>query len=79
MDVAHYTSTNALFNEEIKNVQIHHIFFEYEFFKPMKVKGDGSHFYWAVASHVTSNSLNMFGLVDSPCNKVWNKQVTFEI
>ena len=31
VDVAHYTTTNALFNVEIKTIQLHHIFFEDQF------------------------------------------------
>ena len=31
---------------------------EDEFFKPMKVKGDGSCLYWTVASHIMSFFLN---------------------
>ena len=40
VDVAHCTMTHALFNAEIKNLQLHCILFENEFFKPMKVNGD---------------------------------------
>ena len=48
----------ALFNIEIKNLRLHCIFFEDEFFKQMKVKGDGSYLYWAVARHFMSGYLN---------------------
>ena len=58
VDVAHYTTTNASFNAKIKMLQSHCIFFEDEFFKPMKMKGDGSCLYWAVASHIMSFCLN---------------------
>ena len=38
-DVAYYTTTDALFNAEIKTFQSHCIFFEDALFKQMKVKG----------------------------------------
>ena len=41
---------SASFNVEIKMLQLHCIFFEDEFFKLVKVKGDESCLYWAVAS-----------------------------
>ena len=58
VDVAYYTTTNALFNTKIKNLQSHCIFFEDDLFKPMKMKADGSCLYWAVASHIMSCCLN---------------------
>ena len=42
VDVAHYTTTSALFNAEIKMIQSCCIFLEDALFKPLKVKGDGS-------------------------------------
>ena len=38
----------------MKTLQSHCIFFEDDWFKPMKVKGDGSCLYWAVALHIMS-------------------------
>ena len=58
VDVVHYTTTNALFNAKIKNLQLHCIFFEDYFFKPMKVKGDESCVYQAIASHMVSFCLD---------------------
>ena len=58
VNVAHYTTANALFNAEIKRLQLHCIFFEDVLFKPMKVKGDGSCVYKAVASHIMSFCLD---------------------
>ena len=57
VDVAHYTTTNALFNAEIRILQSNCIFFEDSFFKPMKMKGNDSCLYRAVSSH-QSSSLN---------------------
>ena len=42
VDVVDCTTSNASFNEEIKMLQAYCIFFKDSFFKPMKVKGDGS-------------------------------------
>ena len=58
MDVAYNTTTNALFNVEIKTLQLHPIFFENNLFQPVKVKGDGSCLYRAVATHIMSCCLN---------------------
>ena len=58
VDVAYYTTTNALFNAEIKTLQLHWIFSEDALFKPLKVKGDGSFLYQAVAIHIMSCCLD---------------------
>ena len=57
VNVAHYTTTNALFKAEIKTLPLDCIFFDNEFSKPMKVKGDGSCLYQAIASHIMSYCL----------------------
>ena len=67
MDVAKYTMTNALFNAEIKDLQLHCIFFEDKFFKLMKVKGDGDHIFIGPLLHISCHVvLIMFGQVDLP-------------
>ena len=58
MDVAHFTTTNALFNAEIKILQPHCVFLEDEIFMPMKVKGDGSCLYQAIVLHIMSCCFN---------------------
>ena len=58
VDVAHYTTANALFNAEIKILQLHCIFFGDAVFKSMKVKGYGSCLYRAVALHIMSFCLD---------------------
>ena len=50
--VAHYTTRITSFHAEIKMLQFHFIFFEDNFFKLMKVKGDGSCLYNAIVSHI---------------------------
>ena len=52
VDVAHYTTSNVLFNAQIKMLQMHCIYFEDASMKPTKVKGDGSCLYRAVDSHI---------------------------
>ena len=54
VDVAYYTTANALFNAEIKTLQSCCILFENNLFKPVKVKDDGSCLYQVVATHVMS-------------------------
>ena len=56
--MAHYTTTNALYNTEIKILHLDCILFENVFFKPMKVKGDGSCLYRAIALHIMTFCLN---------------------
>ena len=58
VDVANYTTTNALYNAEIKALKFLCIFFENAFFKPIKVKGDGFCVYQAAASHIMSCCLH---------------------
>ena len=48
VNVAHYTTTIALFNVEIKMLLLFCIFFEDAFFKPVKVKDDGHCFSYHV-------------------------------
>ena len=52
VDVVYYTTTNALFNAEIKTIQLHCICYENDLFKPVKVKIDGSFLYRAIATHI---------------------------
>ena len=58
VDEAYYTTTNALSNAEIKTLQLHCIHCENDLFKPVKVKGDGSCLYRAIATHMMSCCLN---------------------
>ena len=58
VDVAYYTTTNALFNAEIKTLQLHCICYEKDSFKPVKVKGNGSNLYRAIATHIMLCCLN---------------------
>ena len=44
----------------IKMLQLHSVFFRDAFYKPVKVKGNGSCLYQAVASHIMSCCLNNF-------------------
>ena len=79
-DVAQYTVTNALFNAEIENLQLRCIFFEDDFFKPMRMKSDGSCLYQAVASHVISCCLDdVWTGRFSPSRKTGIKLVTYEM
>ena len=73
VDVADYATANASFNAEIKMLQSHCILFEGAFFKPMKVKGDGSSLYQAIASQVMSFFLMMFGLINFPLEQSLKK------
>ena len=55
VDMASYTTTNPLFNAEIKMLQLRFIFFEYVF---SNQKDCGSSLYRAVASHIILFCLN---------------------
>ena len=55
--VVYYTTTNALFNAEIKTLQLHWFFFDDVLLKPMKVKDDDP------------DVLTMFALVDFPLER----------
>ena len=66
VDVALYTTTNALFNAEIKNLQLDCIFFEYAF---SNQKGCGSFLYRAFASHIMLFCLNDVWTDDFPPGK----------
>ena len=56
--MANYTTTNSLFNTENKMLQSHFTFFEDDLFKPVKVKGDRSCLYQAVAINIMSCCLD---------------------
>ena len=52
VDVAYYTTINALFNADIKTLQSHCNCYENDLFQPVKVKDDGSYLYRAVATNI---------------------------
>ena len=58
VDVAYYTTTNAFFYTEIKTLQSHCILFEDDLFKPVKVNGNGSCLYRAIATYIMSCCLD---------------------
>ena len=58
VDVAYYTTTNALYTAEIKTLQLCCIHFENDLFKSVKMKGDGSCLYRATATNIMSCCLN---------------------
>ena len=80
VNVAYYTMTNALFNVDFKTIQSNCIPFEDDLFKPVKVKGDGSCLYMAIATHIMSYCLNAV-LTDRfpPGQKPRIKLATYEV
>ena len=68
------------FNAGIKKLQSYCIFFEDEFFKPMKVKGDGLCLYRAIASCIKSFCLDdVWTDRFPPGKKPGIKLATFEV
>ena len=79
MDVVYYTMTNALFHTETKTLQLHYILFENDWFKPVKVKGNGS-ICKGQLLHMSCHVVPMmFGLVDSPQREAWNKTSNIQV
>ena len=80
VDVGYYTRTNALFHAEIKTLQSCCIFFEDDLFQPVRVKGDESCLFWAVATHIISCCLHdVWTGRFPPGKKTGIKQATYEV
>ena len=79
VDVAHYTTTNTFLTWKSKFSNCIVFSLKMLLFKQMKVKGDCSCLYQAIASQIMSFCLNNVGLIDFSLERGMKKQATCEV